>query len=422
MKLLCAGDLHIGRRSSRVPDAGNGIRLSAGECWRQIVEHAITNRVDAMLLSGDLVDRQNRFFEAVGPLQRGLQRLGDAEIPVIAVAGNHDFDVLPAIADALGGDAFLLLGRDGRWQTELVATASGPLRVAGWSFPREHFTGNPLTGLTLPEDGVSTVGLLHCDLDASAASTYAPVPAKALRAHPVDLWLLGHIHAPGLRRDELPPLLYPGSPQALDPGETGPHGAWIVEMSTESMPSAELLPFSTVRYDTVEVCADECDDPLGVRETVVQALQAHQQMAADAGPLRHLSCRVRISGRTRAHGGIAEALKDLQDLELGDDRLTLTVERVSVDTRPAVDLNALAATPNACGLLSRFVLALDAGNVGEFEELIAAARGEARRVYLSSHFPVVGAAPPEGAALHALLRQQALQLLDTLISQKEAGA
>src|SRR5690606_1937215 len=95
VRILCAGDLHLGRRSSRVPWDGDGAAGSCAEAWMRLVECAIRERVDLVALSGDLVDHDNRWFEAFGPLERGLKRLADAGIPVYAVAGNHDYDTLP---------------------------------------------------------------------------------------------------------------------------------------------------------------------------------------------------------------------------------------------------------------------------------------------------------------------------------------
>jgi hypothetical protein len=89
MKILCSGDLHLGRRSSRLPAGVDAGAHSATAAWKALVELAIAERVDLVALSGDLVDRANRYFEAFGPLEAGVRRLTAAGIPTVAVAGNH---------------------------------------------------------------------------------------------------------------------------------------------------------------------------------------------------------------------------------------------------------------------------------------------------------------------------------------------
>ena len=87
--------------------------------------------------------------------------------PVIAVAGNHDYDVLPRIVDAVGTDHFHLLGRDGRWeQTDFIRDGQPLLRIHGWSFPANHVLTSPLANwVAAADDDLPVVGLLHADLD-----------------------------------------------------------------------------------------------------------------------------------------------------------------------------------------------------------------------------------------------------------------
>ena len=47
------------------------------------------------LLAGDVVEQEDDFYEAYGDLRRGVDRLAAAGIPVLAVSGNHDVQVLP---------------------------------------------------------------------------------------------------------------------------------------------------------------------------------------------------------------------------------------------------------------------------------------------------------------------------------------
>lgn len=95
IKILATGDIHIGQRASGLP--GNIDGFSAKDTWKRIVEWTISNTLDIIVLSGDIIDHDNRYFEAVGPIQSGFTRLKEKDISVFIVSGNHDFDVLPQI-------------------------------------------------------------------------------------------------------------------------------------------------------------------------------------------------------------------------------------------------------------------------------------------------------------------------------------
>jgi exonuclease SbcD len=430
IKILCAGDLHLGRRSSRLPEGVDGRAHSATAAWTALVDHAIEQCVDMVALSGDLVDRENRYFEAFGPLERGIRRLAEARIHVAAVAGNHDFDVLPKLAPSLG-KSFHLLGAGGRWQ---AVTVPGPdrkpaLHIVGWSFPEDgngHVTASPMAGFpALPSDGVPVLGLLHADLD-QPKSTYAPVRSEELRATPVSFWLLGHVHVPRLHRQPGgAPLLYPGSPQALDPGESGAHGAWMLELAPGRLPSVRPVPLSSVRYDVVEIDVTDAADPDAVDRTVAEGVRAHVQRVAEegSGPLRHLTCRVRVTGRTPLHHALGRRLRErLPELEAEHGDVRARVERIDVATWPAADLHALAATPDAPGVLARLVLGLDARTLDAGQErLIAELAARAGEVHRASAYQLLTDPAPPPDELRMLARQQAMLLLDTLLAQKEAA-
>jgi exonuclease SbcD len=424
VKILCCGDVHIGRRSARLPEHVDGREVSSAACWHRIVDLALAERVDVVALSGDIVDQDNRYYEATGPLEAGLRRLAEARILTVAVAGNHDHDVFPRLADELGADRFRLLGRGGRWERVTVRSRNGALHVVGWSFPSARVTESPLASFPAgrPSDDAPVLGLLHADLD-QPRSDYGPVSLAELRAAPVDFWLLGHVHAPRLL--EAPgaaSVLYPGSPQALDPGEPGRHGVWIVEVGPGRSFRARMAPLSSVRYDVVEVDVDGVSEPEELDRRVSAALRAHfADAAVEGGALRYVSYRVRVVGRTALHRSVAARLAALRaDLELGSGSVAGYVESVEVRTRPARDLAELAQGNDPVGVLARLLIALEGGAVGtEFEPLLRDAITGVEGVRAAKPYLGLGDdVDARAVALDALARQASL-LLDELLAQKE---
>lgn len=368
MKILCSGDLHLGRRSSRLPKVlGNevvdGHAHSCAAVWTRIVDLALEEAVDVVALSGDLVDDANRFYEAIGPLEAGVRRLASSGIKTVAVAGNHDHDVLPHLAQNLDPKAFRLLGRGGRWERETVRRGDSVIHIDGWSFPRQYVRENPVREHTLPsgEDG-PVLGLLHADLGHQVESPYAPVTHADLRARPVDFWLLGHIHAPMYDEGSgHAPILYPGSPQAMDPGETGMHGAWIIEVEAGRQFRARHVPLSTVRYDVVEVDVTGAEEPAEIDGRIVEAVRAHRDAIEERGPLRLAIYRVRVVGRTPSPRRLDQHLSgaSVRELQIPGDEVTALIEDVDQQTRPAYDLDELAQGNDPVGVLARLILELD---------------------------------------------------------------
>ena len=263
--LLLTGDVHIGRSSSRVSESMRH-EARAGAAWARIAELALTEQVNALLLSGDVVDESNRFWEAIGPLEAGLSRLGEAGIPVLAVAGNHDYAVLARLADQLPRERFALLGRGGTWERFTLEHDGRPwLNIDGWSFPQASVLTSPLDSYDqAPDPDVPTLGFVHGDLGV-ANTRYAPLDLGRMQALPPQAWLLGHIHAPRLEAAEGRPwVLMPGSPQALDPGEPGPHGPWISEIdgSVLRQPVQRLLSAVWYRQSTLDVSGAQDDTAL----------------------------------------------------------------------------------------------------------------------------------------------------------------
>jgi len=427
LKILCCGDVHIGRRSSRLPAHVDGRLVSCGACWERVVDCALAERVDVVALSGDVIDRENRYYEAIGPLEAGIERLADAGIVTVAVAGNHDHDVLPRVAEALGPERLRLLGLGGRWERTSIRRGDEAVEVMGWSFPEAVVRSSPLASLELERGELPVLGLLHADLD-QPVSDYAPVSLAELRAAPVDFWLLGHVHAPRLDDAGAPPILYPGSPQAMDPGEPGVHGVWILELGRGRAVRLRQVPLSTVRYDSLELDVDGVADAGEFDRRVTAAVREHlARVAESAGPLRYLSLRLRITGRTPLHRSLESRVALLQqDLELENGEVTAVVERVEPETRPARDLEELARGADPVGVLARLLLSLDRDGhaEGAAQEDVAELLREAARVvnavfeakpYLSLPREDVDTA----AVAARVLARQASLLLDELLARKE---
>ncbi|MFT5483574.1 MAG: exonuclease SbcD [Halieaceae bacterium] len=433
-RLMCVGDIHLGRRptrlASRVADLGVGIHeLTPAAAWHAAVEWALANQVDAVALAGDVVESLEDRFEAFGHLERGVRRLTEANISVIGVAGNHDVYALPRLADQL--PEFTLLGRGGKWESvELTGASGARLCILGWSFQDKCERRNPVDELP-PGMGSSmpTVGLLHCDLD-QTNSPYAPVPRRSFQNAPGIAWFLGHVHSPSDLSGPRP-VGYLGSLVGLDPGEPGLHGPWLACISDGAPITLEHLPLAPLRWEAASVAIDEIDDAPqdeiedALSGVLVAGMEAiHLRIEPTLGTTRLIGCRLHLTGRSRSHRKLQEAAgnENISKLTRSFGSVVYFVDKIFDEAAPALELERLAQTKDLPGLLAQRILVLQQGGI-DSDRLVAQALGvldEAGKFAAhavddeySGHEPV---SPDEGT--RQFLVAAGMQALEELLTQR----
>src|SRR5262245_32115142 len=89
-RFLHLADLHLETRFGGRPETRERLRQATHEAFARAVDHAVEQRLDAVLAAGDLFDdpilsvRTELFFAAQ------LRRLSDAGVWFLAACGNHD--------------------------------------------------------------------------------------------------------------------------------------------------------------------------------------------------------------------------------------------------------------------------------------------------------------------------------------------
>ncbi len=428
-RLLVIGDIHLGRRPSRLaPERLDELGLVARDlgpaaALASSVSFAIEQRVDAVLLAGDVVEDDEHFLEAYAPLRDGARRLVEHGIALIAVVGNHDTKVLPRLAQDVRG--VHLLGAGGRWESALVHRGDVPVaRILGWSFPERRHTSSPLDNFPAAwaagafDDGVrtpiATLGLLHCDVDASA-SHHAPVRRAALAELNLP-FALGHVHKPDAL-DGPAPLGYLGSLCGLDPGEPGRRGPWLFEAEQKGWRTRHI-PLAPVRYDVLDVDVSSAQSAEDVESRFLATVEAHAaDLDRDGDSARAVVVRAVLIGRRVLDAlGIAAALARLaawRGAHFGARAYLL--DTVRDGSRLALDLSALAQGDDPLGLLARRVLDLEQ-RTEQGRMLMARARARLGMALEDERRQAFAALDEDGLA--ALLSCEAHAALEELDSQR----
>ena len=94
MKLLVTSDLHLSDRIWK----HRPIEGDSYHSWQQVVDLAIDHNVDAVILAGDILDKQANLATPVQRLAQGLARLHEREINVLYNQGQHEYQAQPWVS------------------------------------------------------------------------------------------------------------------------------------------------------------------------------------------------------------------------------------------------------------------------------------------------------------------------------------
>ncbi|WP_445486568.1 metallophosphoesterase family protein [Niallia sp. 03133] len=253
----CA-DLHLDSPMTGLRDLPSSIKKRLQEStftsFANIIDKAISLKVDFVIIAGDIYDGEDRSIRAQIRFKKELERLQKHEIAVFIVHGNHDH---------LGGSWSQI-----NWPANVyifpsdVARASfskGTTSVSlyGFSYETRHIYDRKIEWYKKEEGADFHIGILHGSMEGSSDhSPYAPFRLQDLTSKIMDYWALGHIHKRNIL-EQNPPIVYPGNIQGRHKKETDEKGAYYVKLNEMG---AELNFFSTadiiwkkVRIDAANV-------------------------------------------------------------------------------------------------------------------------------------------------------------------------
>ena len=418
MRILAIGDMHLGRRPSRLPPelVGRARELGPAGAWQRTVEAALRADVQVVALAGDVVEKEDDFFEAYRELAKGVAKLTEAGINVVGVAGNHDVKVLPRLADDI--PKFTLLGKGGQWESWPIEHDDGALTLWGWSFPQAKVQQSPLPNAPFERRPGLNLGLLHCDRDAGP-SPYAPVTNADLERTGLDGWLLGHIHKP----DELTaptPNGYLGSLTALSRKEVGPRGPWLITVERGTLSEVVQLPLAPLRREHMDVDIEGIAEPADAKSKLIASLREFDAGFTDANQAPEaVALNLRFTGRSRFGGAaLAEFSQEEEDrnaIYTGTGNRHYFIDALSAHTRPEIELAQLAERNDPPGLLAQRLLWLQQPEGHEERDrLVALAR---ERLGREANQPVWGALERIDPDPVEWLTEAGYRVLDQLLAQ-----
>ena len=374
MRFIHAADLHIDSSLSglrlRHEGAGRDFQLATRRAVTNLVEHAVSQRVDFLVIAGDVFDHDWADYATALFFVGALADLGRAGIPVVMIHGNHDAASRMTKSLTWPGHVRVLGSR---------APESHPLEdlgvtIHGQSFADGAVPHNLASGYPRAVPGHFNIGLLHTSLAGhSEHDTYAPCSLADLRSKGYDYWALGHVHTPAVVCED-PHVVYPGNIQGRHVNEVGPRGFVVVDVEDGRVSRLTTVAADALRWHKIRADLSGAGSFSDVAVAVTSVLEG----ATAGADSRAVAVRLELHGATAMHG---ELLSDRERLEAECDAAALQagdvwLEKIVVAT--TADATAATTDVEAAGLAE--ILRAVATDPGEREAIRRALESDLGRL------------------------------------------
>jgi DNA repair exonuclease SbcCD nuclease subunit len=358
MKFIHCADIHLDtplQGLAQYPGAPvNEIRNATRRSFEKVMDAAVAERVDFLIIAGDLYDTGLKSFESALFFNKQMTRLKDAGVDVYLVYGNHD--AASKLIKQLRPPTNVHVFRASEPQT-FVDEKLG-IAVHGQSFATPEITEDLAAKYPPPVPGLFNIGVLHTNLGGvSEHANYAPCSLETLQTKGYHYWALGHVH----NRQVLgvdPYIIYPGNIQGRHGREQGEKSCELLTVSDAAAISREPILTSVVPWFQADIDLSDC----GSVDQVYEMVRARFQELLVQSKERVTAVRLRLFGTTDMHAQLSRDPEQVRNEtisianECGNGLLWL--ERVQIATVPPLSLDELLKREDPIGEVVRMIAAV----------------------------------------------------------------
>jgi DNA repair protein SbcD/Mre11 len=272
IRLLHTADVHLGATFKVLGDRGREQHRQVRETFAQVVTLAVRERVDAVLIAGDLFDSAAAARVQAAFAAEQLGRLGEAGIPVCAIAGNHD--PLGEGSAALWEDLaarcphLSVLGPT----LECRVFPERDLTVVGRSIADRLSAESPLAGLPVPRRTHFLVGLAHGSIQRpDLPARFGLMTPEEIAASGLDYLALGDWHSARDASSGGVKAWYSGAPEMIDLDE--PDSGTVCLVTLRAPGDIEVVHPRVGRRQAKRITLDLAAS--GGPDGVLRAIRAH---------------------------------------------------------------------------------------------------------------------------------------------------
>ncbi|MDY0040874.1 MAG: DNA repair exonuclease [Desulforhabdus sp.] len=359
-KFIHAADIHLDsplRGLARYEGAPvEKIRGATRQALKNLVDLAITEEVDFLLIAGDLYDGDWKDYNSGLFFAAQMTKLREAGIRVFIIAGNHDAGSQISRQLRMPDNVVRLSTK----KPQTIVLDHPGVAIHGQGFARAAITEDLASAYPKAISGIFNIGMLHTSATGREGhETYAPCTLEKLLSKDYDYWALGHVHKREMLCDD-PPIVFPGNVQGRHIRETGAKGCTLVTVGGGRVNLIEHRPLDVLRWSLQELDVTGMDSA----DEVVDAVGSTVKGQMDDSDGRLLALRLRIFGLCRAHSD----LMLLTNRWVNEMRMAATdisggnvwIEKIQIQTQSRSSLDEMRRRDDAVGGLLRSIQRLGA--------------------------------------------------------------
>jgi DNA repair exonuclease SbcCD nuclease subunit len=241
LRLLHTADVHLGARHADLGDQAAAQRERQFAAFRAAIDLALDEKVDVVLVAGDLFDSNTQPRRSVERVAAELRRLAAARIRTVVIPGTHDVydrasiyrvhDVAALAGSTEDDDLVTVLTPD----RPSVHLAACDVIVHGPVFASKRAPHSPLRDLRVGGGDGATwhVGLVHGSLAIPDRTDRDEVvfTREEIAASGLDYLALGHWHSAQRGKAGSTTWAYAGAPEPVAVTQDGAGKVLLVELS-----------------------------------------------------------------------------------------------------------------------------------------------------------------------------------------------
>ncbi|MCA9137833.1 MAG: DNA repair exonuclease [Planctomycetales bacterium] len=306
-RFIHASDFHLetplGDLDELPPPLRDQMATAPHTAVKAVFDAALSNNIDFVLLSGDLLNPQSAGPYGMNLLLDQFEKLHKAKTPVYWAAGRADDPQKWPEAIVMPPNV-TLFSKDRPTEVNVVRGGRTICRIVGRGSDGRSSLHVP--GFECGASDEFTIGVGHGD-----------ATIETLAEARFDFWCLGGKHNRlEMESDGEVTAVYSGSPQGRDLSETGSHGYCVIDVDAEKNIRVSEVPVDQFRYCTVRLSAADIASVGSIQNLLGERIVRLQHEAGG----RHLIVGWDItadSGESLSEIGDGEALLDWVRHEYG---------------------------------------------------------------------------------------------------------
>ena len=226
LRIIHTADVHLGARHDDLGEQASAQRERQFAAFRATVDLALAEKVDLVLIAGDLFDSNVQPRRSVERVAAELTRLAEARVRTVVIPGTHDvydrasiyraYDLKALSGSTVNDDLVTVITPD----TPRVFIPALKTVIHARVFATKRAPESPLKGLDVaadPGDTVWHIGLVHGSIAIPGKTDRDEVviTAEEIAASGLDYLALGHWHSAQEGKAGGVTYAYAGAPEAV---------------------------------------------------------------------------------------------------------------------------------------------------------------------------------------------------------------